>query len=33
MGQVTLSFDDERVSREQLVEALRNAGFTELQGS
>ncbi len=31
MGQVTVSFDDERVSRQQLVEALGKAGFHELQ--
>jgi len=31
MGQVTLSFDDALVSREQLLEALARAGFHELQ--
>jgi copper chaperone CopZ len=31
MGQVVLSWDDERTSREALIDALRNAGFPELQ--
>jgi len=31
MGQVVLSWDDERTSREAIVEALRKAGFHELQ--
>jgi copper chaperone CopZ len=31
MGQVVLSWDDERTSRESIVEALRKAGFHELQ--
>ena len=31
MGQVTLSWDDERTSREAILEALRRAGFHELQ--
>ena len=30
MGQVRLAWDDERTSREALVEALRKAGFPEL---
>jgi copper chaperone CopZ len=30
MGQVTLSFDDERTSREALLEAMAAAGFREL---
>ncbi|MGE5690850.1 MAG: heavy-metal-associated domain-containing protein [Pseudomonadota bacterium] len=30
MGQVTLSWDDERTSREALVEALSQAGFREV---
>jgi copper chaperone CopZ len=29
MGQVLLSWDDERTSREALVEAMRRAGFRE----
>jgi copper chaperone CopZ len=29
MGQVTLSWDDERTSRESLLEALARAGFRE----
>jgi copper chaperone CopZ len=29
MGQVTLEWDDERTSREALLEALGNAGFRE----
>jgi copper chaperone CopZ len=29
LGEVTLSFDDERVSRDQLVERLAKAGFRE----
>ena len=32
MGRVTLSFDDERTSRVELVAALGRAGFRELQG-
>ena len=32
MGQITLSFDDSQVTREQLVEALARAGFHELRG-
>lgn len=31
MGQVVLSWDDERTSRDSIVEALRKAGFAELQ--
>jgi copper chaperone CopZ len=31
MGQLVLSWDDERTSRDALVEALRKAGFPELQ--
>jgi len=31
MGQVVLSWDDERTSREAILEALRTAGFHELQ--
>jgi len=31
MGQVTLSWDDERTSREMLVAALARAGFHEAQ--
>jgi len=31
MGGVVLSWDDERTSREALIEALRKAGFQELQ--
>lgn len=30
MGQVTLSWDDERTSREQLLEAMSQAGFREI---
>jgi copper chaperone CopZ len=30
MGQVTLSWDDEKTSREALLEAMSNAGFREL---
>jgi len=30
MGQVTLQFDDERTSRDALVEAMGKAGFHEL---
>jgi copper chaperone CopZ len=30
MGQVTLSWDDERTSREALVDALAHAGFREV---
>jgi copper chaperone CopZ len=33
LGQVTLDFDDELVSREQLVERLGNAGFHELDAA
>jgi copper chaperone CopZ len=33
LGQVTLAFDDELVSREQLVERLGNAGFHELEAA
>jgi copper chaperone CopZ len=29
MGQVTLEWDDERTSREALLEAMSNAGFRE----
>jgi hypothetical protein len=31
MGQVTLSWDDERTSRDALVSALARAGFRELE--
>ena len=31
MGQVTLSWDDERTSREALVRAMSQAGFRELE--
>jgi copper chaperone CopZ len=31
MGQVVLSWDEERTSRDAIVEALRKAGFAELQ--
>jgi copper chaperone CopZ len=31
MGQVVLSWDDERTSRDAIVDALRKAGFSELQ--
>jgi copper chaperone CopZ len=31
MGQVVLSWDDERTSRTAIVEAMRKAGFPELQ--
>jgi copper chaperone CopZ len=31
MGQVVLSWDDARTSRDAIVEALRRAGFPELQ--
>ena len=31
MGQVVLSWDDARTSRDEIVEALRKAGFSELQ--
>ena len=31
MGEVILSWDDDRTSREALIEALRKAGFHELQ--
>jgi copper chaperone CopZ len=30
MGVVTLSFDDEKTSRERLLEAMSNAGFREI---
>ena len=30
MGQVTLAWDDERTSRDAIVERLRKAGFPEL---
>ena len=30
MGQVTLSWDDERTSREALLQAMEKAGFREL---
>jgi hypothetical protein len=30
MGQVTLSWDDERTSREELLAAMSRAGFREL---
>jgi copper chaperone CopZ len=30
MGQVTLSWDDERTSREELIAAMNRAGFHEL---
>ena len=30
MGQVTLAWDDERTSREALLDAMRQAGFREL---
>lgn len=30
MGQVTLSWDDERTSREHLLEAMSQAGFREV---
>ena len=30
MGQVTLSWDDEQTSREQLLEAMSQAGFREV---
>jgi copper chaperone CopZ len=32
MGQVTLSWDDERTDREALMSALAAGGFRELQG-
>jgi copper chaperone CopZ len=32
MGQVVLSWDDEKTSREALVAALAKAGFRELEG-
>lgn len=32
MGQVVLSWDDEKTSREALVDALAKAGFRELEG-
>lgn len=32
MGEVRLAWDDEQTSREALVEALRRAGFRELEG-
>jgi copper chaperone CopZ len=31
MGQVTLTWDDERTSREALVDAMANAGFRALE--
>jgi copper chaperone CopZ len=31
MGQIALAWDDERTSRDAIVEALRKAGFPELQ--
>jgi copper chaperone CopZ len=31
MGQVVVSWDDERTSRTAIVDALRKAGFAELQ--
>ncbi len=31
MGQVVLEFDDEKTSRDALVEAMARAGFRELQ--
>ena len=31
MGQVTLTYDDSQVSREQLLDALSRAGFHELE--
>ena len=31
MGQVVLSWDDDRTSRDAIVETLRKAGFPELQ--
>jgi copper chaperone CopZ len=31
MGQVSLAWDDEQTSRDAIVEALRRAGFPELQ--
>jgi hypothetical protein len=30
MGQVTLAWDDERTSREELLAAMANAGFREV---
>lgn len=33
MGQVSLSWDDERTSREALLEALARGGFRELAGA
>ena len=32
MGQVTLTWDDERTDRDALMLAMSNAGFRELQG-
>jgi copper chaperone CopZ len=32
MGQVTLSWDEERTSRASLLDAMAGAGFRELQG-
>jgi copper chaperone CopZ len=32
MGQVTLSWDDERTDREQLLAAMANVGFREVAG-
>jgi copper chaperone CopZ len=31
MGELVLSWDDERTSRDAIVEVLRKAGFSELQ--
>ncbi len=31
MGQVTLTYDDERISRETIVEAMARGGFREQQ--
>jgi len=33
VGEVTLAWDDERTSRERLLEAMARAGFRELQPS
>jgi cation transport ATPase len=33
MGQVALTWDDERTSRDELLEAMSQAGFRELQPS
>jgi copper chaperone CopZ len=32
MGQVTLAWDDERTSRDQLLAAMAQSGFRELEG-